>query len=453
MTASPTMPTLLRLDRGWLQLNGNQAAAERIDGRLGDGVLLEWGADPAGLFELMSRAARAQRVVLPARWLPARPEANGGFGDDGRLLWVARSDGALTRLLSELELGDDLDGSARADEPLVLLGVPGDVVRAPSTLDPHELRRRAEVWIAKLGADRVALALLSGGDDPLMPVAEERGLPILRLADADETSIPAAPERPSSTPLLWTDFQLDREHRLPDDAFVPGLRDLLHRGSLLRERRLYERLPENWRQTAEDELRALYSWHVSPMLRRAAALIQTLSPVTGVEVQAPLSQVGGVCAYLLGLSDRRLPQEGFLPDAETTASQLAQALQEWDRQLVARVQPRAWPRLQSRLAPWVEGGHLATCPEPPSHPGRRFCFSGEALFRRVPLGRDRDGVPRVSLESGDRKALGWFDLQLHATVARSTSSSQDESTGVVEALPLAMTSGENQLDLGLERHG
>lgn len=406
MTASPTLPTLVRLDRGWLELYGREATESKIACRGGDGIVLEWGDDPAGLFSLMAKAAVARQVILPGRWMPARPDANGGFGDDGRILWVARSDGALSHLLSDLDLADDLDGAARAEEPLALLGVTGDVLRAPATEDRWELRRRAELWIAKLGADRVALAAMGDASDPLVELAEERGLPVLYLADAEAVLPPNRNKSLQTTPLLWTDFQLDREHRLPDDAYVPGLRDLLHRGSLLRERCLFDRLSASWRETAEAELRALYSWHVSPLLRRVSALVQTLSPVSGVEIDVPLPQVGGVCAYLLGLTDRRLPQQGYLPNAETTAGELATALQEWDRQLTARVQPHAWPRLQSRLTPWVEGGHMAACPEAPRHPGRRFCFSGQALWTRLPMGRDRDGIPRVRVDASDRRALG-----------------------------------------------
>jgi hypothetical protein len=271
--------------------------------------------------------------------------------------------------------------------------------------------------------------------------------------------LPESAPGAANTPLLWTEVQLDREHRLPDENYVAGLRHLLHRGSLLRERALYENLPESWRQSAEAELRALHAWHVSPLLRRVSALVQTLAPVPGVEIEAPLPQVGGVCAWLLGLTDRRLSREGRLADPEEAASALARAIQVWDRRLVARVEPRAWPRLQGRLAPWLEGGHLAACPEAPRHPGRRFCFSGRALWTRLPLSRDRDGIPRVGLNEGDRRALGWFELELHAaredrrrSTGGSAAAAASPDAGIHEFVTPSRDSHEQlELSLGIER--
>jgi hypothetical protein len=455
MSQRPTLPTspiptLRRLDRGWVQLEGPAAVAARIEDGEGDGLILEWGDEPQGLFPLLQRAERAGRVVLPARWFPARPEANGGFGDEGRLLWVARSDGALRRLLSDLDLADDLDGAARATEPLALLGAPGDVVRLPRTQDPVRLRRRAQRWVGRLGADRVVLAVV-GDEDPLASLGEEWGLPVVHLVDAEARGLPrrTGAGRP---PLLWTDFQLDREHRLPDDGYVAGLRDLLHRGSLLRERCLYEKLPPAWRDAAEAELRALHAWRLGPMLRRISGLVQTLSPLPGVTVEAPLPAVGGVVAWILGLSERRPLPEGRPGDPAAAATGLAAALDQWDRRLTARVRPRAWPRLQGRLAPWLEGGHLAACPEAASHPGRRFCFSGRPLYERLPLGRDRDGVPRVRLHEADRRALGWFELELRLD-AKDTKPDVAPPRADVHDLPMRRAGCDEQLGLDLEGMG
>ncbi len=463
MSSRPTLPTLVRLDRGWLELYGREAAAQRIAQAGGDGILLEWGDDPKGLFALLGEAAEYRRVVLPARWAPARPQANGGFGDEARILWVARGDRALQSLLSEIDLSqDELDGGSRAEEPLALLGVPGDVVRTPATSDDEQLRKRAVEWIGRLGADRVTLAAVQGEGDPLAGLAREWGLPILQLADADASELPESGPRTANTPLLWTEFQLDREHRLPDENYVPGLRHLLYRGSLLRERSLFDSLPESWKSSAEAELQALHAWHVSPLVRSLSALLQTLAPVPGVEIEAPLPQVGGACAWLLGLTNRRLPREGRLPEPVESASALARAIQAWDRQLTARVQPSAWPRLQGRLAPWLEGGHLAACPEAPRHPGRRFCFSGRALWARLPLNRDRDGIPRVGLNVEDRRALGWFELELHAAhedrpemvqeSRKKRSSSPSSRASIHEFIaPDAESHEQLELSLGIER--
>jgi len=210
----------------------------------GDGTLLVWDAEPSGLFAVLQRAERIQRPVLPARWFPARRARNGGVGDDARILWMARGDRALAQLLAPHDDGPArLGDTARPDEPVALLGVPGDVVTTPEDHDPHELVRRAELWIQNLGYDRVALAIpaSAGAAHPLAELAVRRGLGVVRVGTAAERM----PATDPAAPLLWTSFQLDGEHRLPDDDFVPGLRDLLHRGSLLRERTLYDRLPED----------------------------------------------------------------------------------------------------------------------------------------------------------------------------------------------------------------
>jgi hypothetical protein len=77
------------------------------------------------------------------------------------------------------------------------------------------------------------------------------------------------------------------------------------------------------------------------------------------------------------------------------------------------------------------------------------------------LSRDRDGIPRVGLNEGDRRALGWFELELHA--ARE----DRKESGIADA---AATSAQNavihefvgssrdtheqlELSLGIERQG
>ena len=159
----------------------------------------------------------------------------------------------------------------------MLLGVAGDVLHAGGPCDSQEMRRRAEIWIGRLGRDRVALAIDPGDvDHPLAQLAAERELPLVAVVDCDDPTYESLPAGGKDIPLLWTDFQLDREHRLPDEAFVPGLRDLLHRGSLLRERVLYEHLPVAGAMPPSIELRALHRWHQGPLLRRLAALLQTV---------------------------------------------------------------------------------------------------------------------------------------------------------------------------------
>ncbi len=452
MESSPTLPTLLRLDRAWLELHGREEAAHKMRESSCQGILLEWGDTPSGLFSLLEMATRVPCTLLPGRWMPARPEANGGFGDTAKILWLARSDAALQGLLSGVKLSEDeLDGVARAHEPLALLGVPGDVLRPATSFHDEGIRQRAQKWIGSLGADRVALAILRREGDPLEGLAREWGLPALRLTNVDEEESADSPKSAALAPILCTDFQLDREYRLPDDAYVPTLRDLLHRGSLLRERCLYESLPENWRQSANAELELLNEWMLGPLMRRAGALIQTLLPVAGVTVEAPLAQVGGICAWLLGLSERRPAREGRLPDPEVTATALARSLAEWERRLTAQVNTEAWPRLQGRLLPWLEGGLLAACPETPQG-GRRFCFSGRALWSRLPLLRDHDGIPRVRLFEADRRALGWFELELRAAVSSKSprvSTGNSGRTATVRELAPPCFGASEQLELGL----
>jgi hypothetical protein len=482
MKTTEPLATLVRIGRSWCVEKGPDATLERVTESRGDAVLLEWGPQARGLYTVLDAAARAQRIVFPARWFPARPRFEGGFADEGRILWMARGDASLSRLLSEEELDPAwMSSTPRPDEPVALLGVEGDVVTAPHAVDLLELRRRAEVWIHKLGRDRVALAIpwFAAAEHPLRELATQTSVPVVLLVDAQD---PVAEELPTGTlltPLLWTDFQLDSEHRLPDAGYVPGLRDLLHRGSLLRERTLYERLPAVWRTRADAELRALYGWHVNPLLRRAGALLQTLLPIEGVTVEAPLPDLTGVCAYLLGLTDRS-PHEGG--DAGQDARALAAALHEWKRRIVARIEAAAWPHLRGRLLSWGDGGLLAACPDEATESGARFCFSGQPLWTRIPLQPRPDGLARVDLDAADRRALGWFEIEVRGeAVARSSAGSSPRSSqgetashmstrarssrassaapnvneggAAITAWPLGVANAEEQLPLDLEGPG
>ncbi len=461
MTLRPTSLCLVRFDRGWLQLHSPRDLLERIDASGGDGLLLEWGDDPAGIYALLDHAHRQGRPLLPARWAPARPQANGGFGGPEKILWFARSDGALSSLFTAFRLsGDELDGVSRADEPLALLGVPGDVVRGIEAPGARCLQDRARKWIDRLGADRVVLAVLSGSGDPLQGLAVRWGLPWIRLLDADAVEEEPRPagEGPDAvgTPLLWTDFQLDREHRLPDEQDIPLLGDLLRRGSLLRERRRLQSMPPAWQATVDAELRHLHAWHLGPLLRRAGALIQTMMPVPGVRVVPPLPRVGGLCSWLLGLSDRRPAVIGRPPDPQQSSSHLMRALQNWDRNLVVEVDPVAWPRLHGRLVGWLDSGYLAVCSEPPRAVGRRLCFSGRPLWTRRPLVRGRDGIPQMKLPLADRRALGWFEVELLATATPDAPSASERTArsrdaGTLHALSDASGQAVLQLELGLQQ--
>ena len=453
MTVRSHLPSLARLDSSWRQSPGEKDIARWIEEDRADGILLEWGDDPAGLYTLLDLARRHERPLLPGRWIPARPRANGGLGGTEKILWIARSDGALRRLFSIFQLSsDELDGVARADEPLAVLGMPGDVIRKEAA-GPGALRRRAEKWIGSLGADRVFLVSILPQGDELAELAQQWGLPCVYLLEP-ETRVEARTEPLAEAPLLWTDFQLDREHRLPDEAFVPPLKELLCRGSLLRERVRLESLPSRWRAAMEAELRLLHGWHLSPLLRSASALLQTLRPVPGVRLEAPLPQAGGVCAWLLGLSDRRPSSEGRLPAPEAGASSIARALRDWDRCLVVHLGLDAWPRLQGRLLSWLDGGHLAACPEPPRAVGRRFCYSGRSLWSRRSLERDRDGIPRMRLPLADRRALGWFEVELLASTKTSSPAAEPGTVHPrnpenIQVLSMASREAAEQLELGL----
>lgn len=405
----------------------------------GDCLLLEWesddsdrptaGCDLRGLYRVLGAAARVQRVVFPARWLPVhRPlhDASTEVPDDARLLAIARSDAALQRLFAEAAPALEGRGLARPDEPVVLLGVEGDALSNDAAWSagssPTELRRRAEQWIHRLGADRVALVVPPTASDehPLIALAARRTLPLLAVGFAAEVPWRRSADAAAATPLLWTDFQFDHEHRLPDDTHIPGLRDLLHRGALLRERSLFDRLPEAWRLRVDTELRALYAWHVSPLLRRVAALVQTCDAVAGVQIAAPLPQLRSVTAYLLGLTDQRPHLEVLATeDPVESARRLATALQSFDRRINLRVEELAWPQLHARLATWSMGGHLAACAPPSSETPveaspistHHFCFSGHPLGLRAPVQRGLDGIGRVDLHLDDRRVLGWFELR------------------------------------------
>jgi hypothetical protein len=315
--------------------------------------------------------------------------------------------------------------------------------------DPFEIRRRAELWLQRLGSDRVAVVITRPSlEQPLAMLARRRRLPLLSLQTAEEAS--AFPEERTLPPLLRSDFQLDAEHRLPDEHYIPSLRDLLHRGSLLRERTLFERLPLAWRLHCEAELRALYAWQVSPLLRRAAALLQTFLPLSNVQLRDPLPRTGGVVAYLLGLTHQR-PDEGVLTaDASGVARHLVGALQAWDRQVQVDVDPAAWPLLGARLAAWVEAGHLAACEEAPApvEASRRLCFSGQPLSLRTTLRRSADGLPLAALTTQDRRALGWFELTLRTL--RQTVAVESGRGAQPMPFPLAR---RNDLQLPLQLEG
>ena len=421
----------------------------------GDGILLDWdltrpdGApDPRGLYAVLGAAARVQRVVFPARWLPVRPSDEGTAGSahpSARVLAFARSDTALQRLFAEATPELEGRGLARPDEPVVLLGVEGDVLAVGAGSGAAEPRRRAEHWIHRLGADRVALAVPAdaGDEHPLAALARHRALPSIVVSTRARRGAPAA------TPLLWSDFQLDAEHRLPDDAHVPGLRDLIHRGALLRERTLHERLPASWRNRLDAELRALYAWHVSPLLRRVAALVQTVDAVDGAAIEAPFPDLHSVTAYLLGLTDHRPVEAAFsLIDPVESARRLAVALQGFDRRLHVQVADHAWNQLRARLSGWSETGFLARCDD--GGRGIEFCFSGSALVQRAPLCTDPDGLARIELGRADRAALGWFRLTCQVVDAARRPSRVGRVVAEVRGEIVAGPSPRTQLPLAFD---
>jgi len=429
----------------------------------GDAVLFNWdldwngvgrssddAPDLRGLYAVLGAAARAQRVLFPSRWLPVRLSMEGDAIDaspPARVLAFARSDTALQRLFAEATPALEGRGLARPDEPVVLLGVEGDVLAADASSDATELRRRAEHWIHRLGADRVALAVPPNAPPghPLRELAAHRALPTMIVGSRQPRGLCSA-----STPMLWTDFQLDVEHRLPDEVHVPGLRDLLHRGALLRERTLYDRLPDDWRARLDAELRALYAWHVSPLLRRTSAMIQTLDSVRDVEIEAPFRDLHSVAGYLLGLSDRRPVEALFaLVDPVESARSLAIALQSFDRRLHARIEESAWSGLHARLATWSEGGLLAQCGSSDGR-DREFCFSGTPLVQRVPVRRGADGIARLELDVEDRRALGWFRIECRIVTDSSLSARPAIPVSGQEAAPVVEFGFDaRQLDLGL----
>ncbi len=422
----------------------------------GDAALFAWtesgtddgSLDLRGLYAVLGAAARAQRVLFPARWLPVRRSSEddaSAHDPSARVLAFARSDTALQRLFAEATPALEARGLARPDEPVVLLGVEGDVLAIGAGSGAAELRRRAEHWIQRLGADRVALAVPpdAGDDHPLARLARDRALPLMVLGATRRRGNGRV-----STPMLWTDFQLDVEHRLPDDEQIAGLRDLLHRGSLLRERTLHERLPSSWRARLDAELRALYAWHVSPLLRRVSALVQSIESVGGTRVEAPLPGLHSVAGYLLGLTDRRPVETVFgVVDPVDSARSLAVALQSFDRRLVVHVEDHAWPALQGRLAAWSEAGLLARC-APASNRTSEFCFSGLPLAQRVGARRGVDGIAEVEVDRADQQALGWFHLtcRRQETVERPAPAFGADAVAPVVGLP----GSRSQLALGLD---
>jgi hypothetical protein len=404
------------LRRDALTLDDHVQLEQQLAACKGDAVLLEWNESdtaeetvaPRGLFAVLGAAARQQRVMFPARWLPVRENDSGAAS---QLLAFARSDAAMHRLFTPVGSELEARGLSRPDEPLVLLGVEGDALMEAAGPDPTALRRRAEQWIARLGADRIVLAVPSdaGPQHPLVELAGQRALPVFRVGAVGWASAGAGSS--ADLPLLWTDFQLDTEHRLPDDSCIPGLRDLLHRGALLRERTLYDRLPVDWRTRVDAELRALYAWHVSPLLRRVSAGMQLLDAVEGVQISAPMPQLRSVTAWLLGLTDQR-PHADVLAaeDPVKSARRLATALQDFDRKLRVRIGEADWPRLHARMATWAEGGFLARAADLAD--GRlHYCFSGLPLTHRTALRRGMDGIDAVELDARDLVELGWMHIE------------------------------------------
>jgi hypothetical protein len=402
-----------RVHRDALALDDVRSLEEQIAASRGDALILEWN-DPStsasdelrGLFTVLGTAARLQKVAFPARWLSVRTE-----GVTDRLLAFARSDAALRRLFAPGNVDLAGRGLSRPDEPLVLLGVEGDALMNMPQIDAEDLRRRAEKWILRLGADRIVLAVPSdaGPQHPLVELAGQRALPVFRVGAIGRARAGAGAS--ADLPLLWTDFQLDTEHRLPDDSCIPGLRDLLHRGALLRERTIYDRLPVDWRTRVDAELRALYAWHVSPLLRRVSAGVQLLDAVEGVRIGAPMPQLRSVTAWLLGLTDQR-PHAGVLveEDPVRSARRLATALQDFDRVLRVQVDAADWPRLHSRMATWAEGGFLARAQDLAD--GRlHYCFSGLPLTHRAQLRRGMDGIDSIELAGQDLRELGWLHIE------------------------------------------
>lgn len=441
-----TILSVESLRRDALALDDVRQLEQQIAACHGDAVLLEWNDSdteegpgaPRGLFTVLGAAARQQRVLFPARWLSVREDE---VPVASRLLAFARSDAALQRLFTPG--GAELEGRglSRPDEPLVLLGVEGDALMEAAGPDPAsasvELRRRAEQWITRLGADRIVLAVPSdaGPQHPLVELAGQRALPVFRVGAVGWARAGATAS--ADLPLLWTDFQLDTEHRLPDDSCIPGLRDLLHRGALLRERTLYDRLPVEWRTRIDAELRALYAWHVSPILRRVSAGMQLLDAVDGARIAAPMPQLRSVTAWLLGLTDQR-PHADVLAaeDPVRSARRLATALQDFDRTLRVSIGEADWPRLHARMATWAEGGFLARAADRAD--GRlHYCFSGLPLTHRTALRRGMDGIDSVELDPQDLVELGWLHIEcrVEATIEerfRAPSSSapgQAESSG------------------------
>ena len=414
-----------RVRRDALPLDDRDQLEQAMREISADAVLLEWndrnpvegsGASgtPRGLFAVLGAAARQQRVVFPARWLPVRPDGS-MHGPAARLLAFARSDAALQRLFADGEDGLSARGLSRPDEPLVLLGIEGDALMEATGSGPAEFRRRAEQWILRLGADRIVLAVPSdaGPQHPLVELARQRALPVFRVGVVGRARVRTEAEVSADLPLLWTDFQLDTEHRLPDDSCIPGLRDLVHRGALLRERTLYDRLPPDWRTRVDAELRALYAWHVSPLLRRVSAGLQLLDAVDGVRIAAPMPQLRSVTAWLLGLTDQRPHAEVLAAeDPVKSARRLAQALQDFDRVLRVQIAVADWPRLHARMASWAEGGFLARTSNPDHAADRmQYCFSGLPLTHRTSLRRGMDGIDLVELCPDDLRELGWLRIE------------------------------------------
>lgn len=444
----PTPPlALLHLRR-----DDFDAARDGLASLDGDALLVEWGEGLEGLYDALAAAASARRVLFPARWLAADL---GPGAEEAQLLWVARGELALRRLFGEADPGCG-QGMPRPDEPLCLLGVPGDALQLPLPAEGEELRRRAEAWLQRLGPDRVAVVIPDDAPDhPLARLATERGLPRLSLHRAGEA--PSREEAPSPmSPLLDTQFQLDGEHRLPDDAWVPALRDLLARGSLLRERALFDRLPDAWREQAAEELKALHAWHVSPLLRRAGALVQTVQPVPGVELEPLLPSARGVVAWLLGLGGERPVPAGGPSGREAAveaARTLAAAVHEWDRRVALRVPVGQWNRLRNRLLPWADGGHLALCDDAPDASTRRYCFSGQPLWARVPLQGEADGLPRMPLARRDRRALGWFELEISVAELQRRGPEAPVLATVASFPTTSRAATGGQLPLGFDRAG
>ena len=164
MTASPTLPTLVRLDRGWLELYGREAAERKITCRGGDGIVLE----ATGLESLdgnkLGVAIRKGEV-----WI-----LDGVYGDPAKITYSRFASG-LDEPLGLVRRGSNLLLAQRTEvTELEGYGLPTSVAVTAASPNPFNPETSFRISIPETGEDlHVHIAVYNTGGQQVAVLADE----------------------------------------------------------------------------------------------------------------------------------------------------------------------------------------------------------------------------------------------------------------------------------------